>query len=522
MRLDLRIDGARLVPRSLLVVVVAVALCGMAAILVLPAAGAQAAGETVSFSPSHGSPGDKVAVTGTGWIAGQVEIYADVSESSATANRIGTATAEKNGTLSSGVLTVPSRDPRGYVFYACENCELGKGGAARQQFTIDPRVDPQLSLVPTSGGPGAGVVASGSGWLPDVEVLVFADRSEITEPGAALARRSADEAGTFSASFAVPQRDRGAYQFIACQRCGDPDGYPQASASFRITAVPPTTTTPPAAAAALTITPSSGNRGQTVIASGAGWLPGRGQVMVFARKGDRTDASRALLVVEPRANGTFGTSLTVPNVPVGRHRFYACQACGDPRGPSDTARFTITAAPVLSIVPGTGQRGDAVTASGTGWLAGRGPVLLFAEQADISDPDSVLAVAQLDAAGAFSISLTVPPRDAASYDFVACQSCGDSAGFPLATAAFTITVPPGFPWLTTAIVLAVLLLVGGVAARRVRRWFQQRTARPRFVVEPDVTAAVEPREVRGVPLPDVRLVSHHDGSAVIERVEVRQ
>jgi hypothetical protein len=88
-------------------------------------------------------------------------------------------------------------------------------------------------------------------------VRIFADRSSVTDPSAVLARATPDSAGTFSVTLTVPNRPPGTYQFIACQRCGNPDGYPSANASFEISPVPPTVSpTVPPTGPPLTIVPS--------------------------------------------------------------------------------------------------------------------------------------------------------------------------------------------------------------------------------------------------------------------------
>jgi hypothetical protein len=109
--------------------------------------------------------------------------------------------------------------------------------------------EPSFSLDSTSGSPGQTITATGTGWIPNDVVRIFADLSEIRDPSAALASITSDS-GNFSVSLTVPEKPAGSYQFTACQSCsavggGDPINI--ASFSFTILVPPPTVppTNPP-------------------------------------------------------------------------------------------------------------------------------------------------------------------------------------------------------------------------------------------------------------------------------------
>jgi hypothetical protein len=109
---------------------------------------------------------------------------------------------------------------------------------------------PTLVISPVQAVPGQTVKASGTGWEAGLgDVRVFADGSDILKPAAALAT-APPQSGAFATPLTVPELSAGSYRFVACQRCGDVDGYPSASFQFTILATTPTATTPTTVTAA--------------------------------------------------------------------------------------------------------------------------------------------------------------------------------------------------------------------------------------------------------------------------------
>jgi hypothetical protein len=101
---------------------------------------------------------------------------------------------------------------------------------------------PTLAISPVQAAPGQTVTASGTGWEDGLgDVRVFADGSDILKPAAALATAT-PQSSAFSTPLTVPGLSAGSYLFVACQRCGEVDGYPSASFQFTITATTPTPT----------------------------------------------------------------------------------------------------------------------------------------------------------------------------------------------------------------------------------------------------------------------------------------
>ena len=105
------------------------------------------------------------------------------------------------------------------------------------------------------------------------------------------------------------------------------------------------------------------------------------------------------------------------------------------------------AASTLLLSPASASPGQTVTATGTGWDPRFGDVSIFADASDSLDPSAALATAT-PVQGTFSTILTVPNKPAASYQFFACQRCGDPdrTSFDCCTSSpFTIATPAPTP-----------------------------------------------------------------------------
>jgi hypothetical protein len=471
----------------------------------------------LSITPSIGSPGETVGAAGSGWLQskGTVMIFADRSEISSPEKSLASVEPGADGVFVTS-FPVPDREPADHLFIACQDCGNGAYPLDIAPFTITAVqfVKPQLSLTPARGAPGETVTASGSGWIPEGgQIRVFANRSAMSDPASALATANPNADGVFSTPLRVPLKEPATYRFVACQACGEPH---QLAARAVFTIKPVNSSLHPQ----LSLAPARGSQGETVTASGSGWLPARGPVRVFAHRSDIADPASALVVVKVSDKGTFATSLRVPQQRPGDYQFFACQACGDPAGyPADRAPFTIAVSnPRLTLTPASAKPGETVNASGSDWLPTGGPIRVFANRSDIRVPERALLVVEPDDVGSFSATLSVPSQDAADYTFYACQACGEPEGFPSATAAFTITAPRHIGLLILGLVLAALVAVAaGTAIQRYRLALR----RPKFKPRADISFDVESSTPDGHGLPSLRLVPHDD-SAIADRVEVRQ
>ncbi len=102
---------------------------------------------------------------------------------------------------------------------------------------VGAQEDPALELSDTSGAVGEAIDANGSGWMPELgEVRIFLNPSS-TFSEAPLETFTVEEDGTISGTFQVPDVPPDVYELVACQDCGDVDGYPRRSFEFTVAPV---------------------------------------------------------------------------------------------------------------------------------------------------------------------------------------------------------------------------------------------------------------------------------------------
>ncbi|GAA4346475.1 hypothetical protein [Angustibacter luteus] len=284
-------------------------------------------------------PGTTVVATGENWdaAAGPVSLFLSADQASDPAKAL-TAATPQDGRFTAP-FTTPDVTPGGYRLFACQLCDQPKGRPSQTvSFTITPRrqVAAVLSLAPASGRPGDAFAASGTGWsADDGAVSVFARKADLSHPGRALGR-VIPAGGSFRLDLAVPSSaTRGSHVFVACQRCGQGARQRSASATFVVTARP-------AIKPSIFLAPAAGRAGDAATLTGAGWRPDGGPVSVFASQADSTDATRALAVAQPAADGLFEIGFTVPSRVAGEYVLFACQSCGSAASElSATAALTI-------------------------------------------------------------------------------------------------------------------------------------------------------------------------------------
>lgn len=512
-------------------------------VLESPAARALEDPPILALSPSSGAPGDLITMTGSKWPTGDnIRLFASEEEAYYETGLLVAATPEGDGTINVQ-FQVPDLDVGQYGFYACWDCGPGSDYFDSTTFTVTekPVLDPSLDLDPAEGSQGDEVLVSGSGWLPeDGPVAVFADGGLSVDPSFALESFEVPE-GAFSGTLTVPDLMPGERTFYACQRCNDPRG-PSATRTFlSLMPSPVPDPDPPrpdptqatsGAASALTfaLSPASRRPGREVTASGTGWNDDLGAVSIFVDEADSTDPALAL-VSEPVSNGGFTTKFAAPGIEPDTYEFFACQACGQATGLTQVAAFTVLSKPVaeqsLSLDPPSAQPGERVTVSGAGWAPRRGPVLLFSDVGESDDPSNALVTAQPLGDGTFEATLEIPDAEAADYTYYACQDCGNTAGFPLASRSFTVTSGPN----TLAGLLIGLAALGlGIAGHQLwRRRTSPASGRaatrtpspgPSLRVDPDLSFDVALSPTGRPVLPTLRLVPHGDPASDLERVEI--
>ena len=202
---------------------------------------------------------------------------------------------------------------------------------------------PEASIQPAGAPPGWPVVVSGSGWDPSFgAVSVYGSIDDVgSSSSAPLAQPSPTSSPTpdadesFSVSLVVPSLAPGPYTFVACQDCGNVDGYPLARVPFTVVAPAQPT---------LSLSPTRGMARSTISAVGTAWNPLDGPVSIFSDASAIAEPASALVTgVVPDAQGSFTASLPAPDAP-NDYLFVACQRCGPEPAASRTAAFTVVAA----------------------------------------------------------------------------------------------------------------------------------------------------------------------------------
>src|SRR5439155_1353814 len=201
---------------------------------------------------------------------------------------------------------------------------------------------------------------------------------------------------------------------VACQRCGDPDGFPEATFRFQVTALKPS----------VTASPASGLPGATITLTGQGWDPGiegaiyqtEAEAGTGSPIGSFTPGQDGSFT--PGHDHSFTTTFKVPQVPTGPYTMVACQQCGNPDS-SVRAPFTFQVAAIvgsgtLDLTPSSGRQGDRIQVGGRGWSLAGGVVRIYVNPTTpiSGDPDAeVLPSAE----GTFETLFLVPRLARGSY-----------------------------------------------------------------------------------------------------------
>ena len=249
-------------------------------------------------------------------------------------------------------------------------------------------VENSISLSPTSGPPGTSVTVSGNGFGVSSTITIFFDgASQTTTPSPCMTLAD----GSFSCSFNVPVVPYGAYTVAA-------DGIP-ATATFTVTA------------AVTTLSPSSGDVGTVVDASGDGFAASSPISFTF-------DGIALVTSCTTNSAGAFSAcAFTVPPAPHGAETVVAKDGSGN----SADATFTVLAS--LTLSPTSGAVGSWVSASGLGYAASSAITLSFNGVTVATSPSPC----DTSSAGSFTCSFQVPANPLGTYTVTAKDGSSNSA-----------------------------------------------------------------------------------------------
>jgi hypothetical protein len=361
-------------------------------LLVMPATPAVA--QTVTLSPTSGTVGTTVNVTGTLFPASTYVYvffgYFDyIYRAYALVNIYGSFTTSFNvpATATPGTTYVVVRDGP-----ASTDTQL-----AIASFTVTVR---EITISPSSGQVGSTVAVSGSGFDPSSSVTIYFDTTVVRTV-------TTTATGTFSgATFTVPESYKGTHTVKVSSASGDSPGV-----SFTTSQK-------------VEITTTSGFVGDTVTISGNGFAADSGITLYF------DDVSISTATTTTNANGSFtNITFTIPPSSRGSHTIKAQDASAN----YATTLFTI--AGEIAITPTSGTSGTSVTVSGTGFSASTHITIKYNDVPVITSPRTV----NTDANGSFTANFDVPGGVAGTYLVAATDLIyGASASF-VATVDATIS-----------------------------------------------------------------------------------
>jgi len=375
----------------------------------------------VKISPTSGPVGTSVTLTGTGFSGDGVTVDVTLGGQPIAAGVLVDNTGSFTAT---GV--VPTLTAGGKTLYAID----GAGNAYTKADAFS--VSPTLVITPASGLAGSKVTITGTGWTTGDVTVTFAGQPWVTLNAAAGQI-------TNGANKQIPVNATAGVKTVIATDSNP--AIPQATVAFTVTARP------------LTLTPSSGPRGTSVLLTGSQMTPSTTLPLNSVIDDNSMDLTFGGLEWNPTTEITIDSSGAISPVT----RIVPCAAAlganvvlawdnGADFSDATTAdnlnaqgTFTVTK-PTISVSPATGPKGSSVTFTGTGWLAGATVTITFAGQTVSSVPDgsgNIAATMAVPAAAAVGAN-QITANDGGTYCNVA-----DPATFTVPGPAITVSPNEG-------------------------------------------------------------------------------
>lgn len=278
---------------------------------------------SVELDPSSGLPGSTTTARGAGF-------EPDVEECGAVQVSFGgellaSVTPLEDGTFTIE-LTVPDVSPGTHVVEANQGPICGLGGDIRADAPYDVLGPPRLAVDPAEGPADSLALATGTGFLAELPLVLEFDGEVVLEaPGGTALFVTAS---TFETPFTVPDRPPGSYVVVACQPdCDDPERL--ARTSFVVREGP-----------ALLLEPAVGPPGLVTRATGVGF-PADSQILL------RWEPGIGELVVQTDGSGAFAVQVLVfHNDRLGsrelRAELFAAPEPEEPTAPLASAEFVVS------------------------------------------------------------------------------------------------------------------------------------------------------------------------------------
>jgi hypothetical protein len=312
---------------------------------------------------------------------------------SGTAAAQATSTATTTATPSPQAATptsTPSPTPPATTATATPTVATATSTASPTAVGPTPTPVPGLTLSPQQGPPNTSVGATGTNFAPG-------DSVQLLFNGVQVDAQQADTTGLVNFEFSVPTLANGQYPVLATGRTRG-----SASVNFTISGT------------SVALSSQQGPPGTSVTATGTGFQPGETVNVTF------NNVAVGNPVADP--SGTFRVTFNIPQIAAGN---YQVDARGQTSGDTASATFMVGGATV-SLSAASGPVGAALTASGTGFVAGDPVRLLFA--------GSPVTTQNADTNGNITFNFTVPNVSPGTYFVVLSARSG-----AVASAAFAVT-----------------------------------------------------------------------------------
>ncbi len=322
-------------------------------VMVLIVAVPALAAPVLELSPTSGSLGTKVALSGTNFESYRGDtIYIFFGNT-----EVDNLVIPDDGAFTTEFVVPDDAEP-GRVYVTAED-RFGNQLGGRSSFMIQK---PEIELDPREGVVGTVVTVAGAGFYAGSDVIIYYDGSKAGD-----GTGEADNIGEFTYSFTIPHSITGAHKVKAKDVLDD-----SATASFHV--LP-----------SIALGSSSGAIGDKVKVGGTGF----GGESNFSVYFDRAEVVRA----RSDKYGSFDVSFVVP---VMEPDSYEVEVEEDSN--VCKAEFTIVAGVTLN--PSAGNVGTVLTVSGIGFIAEHGVAITY--------DDVEVATALADVNGAFSAAFHVP------------------------------------------------------------------------------------------------------------------
>ena len=354
---------------------------------------------SITLSPTSGTPGSTVTVTGSSFSPNSsIDILFD-------GEKMRTVIVSSSGSFTTTFTIPTSKAPGDYNVIATDYA----GNTAPATFTVTTLAE--ITLSPTGGQAGTTVAVSGTKFAANTRITIKFDSNTVTTNPSTITSSSS---GSFSATFTVPSSASLGSHTITVT-----DGTNTVSATFNV-------------GAAITLSPTSGAAGTTITVLGSGFGANRQITIKFDSNTVTTNPS----TITTSSSGTFSASFAIPaGTTTGSHTVSATEGTK-----TASATFTVSLTPTITLSPNSGAPSITVTITGTGFTANSAITVKFDSTTLATTPASVTT----SSTGAFSATITIPNNaTTGSHTISATDASGKtgSAAFNITTSG-TITLSP--------------------------------------------------------------------------------